>query len=442
VSNEMSGQSLELPLTDEADGPKPRHRFRIVAVAIAAVLLVGAGAGTAIGLSGGSGGNATPAAAVNALLTAAENSDLLGALGAIAPGERAAIEPGLVTLIHQMQRLDVLSAEADPSHVSGVSFRFSGIQTSTQYLEPTIAAVTITHGTMTSGTDIASLPLGSFVTGLTGSLAGKPSSSHTGSASTGRSALVTVNDGGSWYVSLGYTIAADALRSGGGTGAPPSPSLAVVPTGASTPQGAVSNFLDSLAALNLSGMIADFAPGEMGALQSYAPMFLGKANAELSRVRASLSLKISVPTMSTQPLGSMTLVKVSKLVLQETAHGTTITINGHCTTETSFGHSTTTCNGAGASRSILKLLPANIQSILQRMSHSRPNEGIATVEENGKWYISPVATLLQTVNAVVGELQPSDLALISSYAKDPAAAKQELEKIALAILNAEHSSVI
>jgi len=204
----------------------------------------------------------------------------------------------------------------------------------------------------------------------------------------------------------------------------------------------VSNFLDSLAALNLSGMFADFAPGEMGALQSYAPMFLGKANAELSRVRASLSLKISVPTMSTQPLGSMTLVKVSKLVLQETAHGTTITINGHCTTETSFGHSTTTCNGAGASRSILKLLPANIQSILQRMSHSRPNEGIATVEENGKWYISPVATLLQTVNAVVGELQPSDLALISSYAKDPAAAKQELEKIALAILNAEHSSVI
>jgi hypothetical protein len=177
----------------------------------------------------------------------------------------------------------------------------------------------------------------------------------------------------------------------------------------------------------------------MAALQSYAPMFLGKANAEISRVRNVLSLKISVPSMTTQPLGSMTLVKVSKLVLQETTRGTTITINGHCTTETYLGHSTTTCNGAGESQSILKLLPANVQSILQRLSHGRTDEGIATVEDNGKWYISPVATLLQSVNAVVAELQPSDLALISSYAKDPAAAKEELEKIAQAILNAEHA---
>jgi hypothetical protein len=406
------------------------------------VLLVGAGAGTAIGLSGGSGGNATPAAAVNALLTAAQNSDLLGALDAIAPGERAVIEPGLETFIHQMQRLEVLNADADPSHVPGVSFRFSEIQTSTQYLEPTIAAVSITHGTMTSAADIASLPLGSFITGLTGSLAGRPSSSHTESAATGRSALVTVNDGGSWYVSLGYTIAVDSLRSGGGTGAPPSPSLAVRPSGAASPEAAVSDFLDSLAALNLSGMIADLAPGEMGALQSYAPMFLGKANAEISRVPKDLSLKISVPSMSTEPLGSMTLVKVSKLVLRETSRGTTITINGHCTTETYLGHSATTCNGAGEFQSILKLLPANVQSILERLSHAHPDEGIATVEENGKWYISPVATLLQSVNAVVAELQPSDLALISSYAKDPAAAKQELEKIAMAILNAEHAGSV
>jgi hypothetical protein len=80
-----------------------------------------------------------------------------------------------------------------------------------------------------------------------------------------------------------------------------------------------------------------------------------------------------------------------------------------------------------------------VQSILQRLSHGRTDEGIATVEDNGKWYISPVATLLQSVNAVVAELQPSDLALISSYAKDPAAAKEELEKIAQAILNAEHA---
>jgi hypothetical protein len=61
------------------------------------------------------------------------------------------------------------------------------------------------------------------------------------------------------------------------------------------------------------------------------------------------------------------------------------------------------------------------------------------VTEGGKWYISPIATLLQTVNAVVAELQPSDLSLISSYVKNPVAARQELQKIELALLNAEHA---
>jgi hypothetical protein len=138
----------------------------------------------------------------------------------------------------------------------------------------------------------------------------------------------------------------------------------------------------------------------------------------------------------------MTLVKVGKLVLRETSRGTTITTNGHCTTETSLGHSTTTCDGSNASQSMLKLLPAGLRSMLQRLSQARPDEGIATVEEGGKWYVSPVATLLQTVDAVIADLQPSDLAVIASYAKDPAAAKQELQKIELALLNAEHAGSI
>jgi hypothetical protein len=438
------GEPVEEPSPDAPVAPKVRHRARLVTVVVAVVLLVGAGAGTAIGLSGGSGGSASPAAAVTALLTAAQNSDLLGALDAVAPGERSAIEPGLVTFIDQMQRLHVLSSAADPSDVSGISFKFSGIQTSTEYLEPTVAAVSITHGTMTSSADLAKLPLGSFVTGLTGSLAGKSQPPKTNSASTGRSAIATVEVDGSWYVSLGYTIAVDSLRSGGGTGAPPAASSAVQPTGASSAEGAVTNFLASVADLNLSGMIADLAPGEMAALQSYAPLFLSKANADIDKVRGIVSLKISAPTMTTVPLGSMTLVKVSKLDLQLTAGTTSITIQGDCTTETVLGHTTKTCAGSGskASQSILKLLPASVQSLLQRLSQARPDEGIATVEENGKWYISPVATMLQSVNAVVAELEPSDLNLISNYAKDPAAAKQELEKIGLAILNAEHAGSV
>ena len=71
-------------------------------------------------------------------------------------------------------------------------------------------------------------------------------------------------------MSLSYTIAVDELRAKGGVGAPPPISEAVQPTGSSTPQGAVRSLLDDGAAFNLSRLIGEFPPGEMGALQSYA----------------------------------------------------------------------------------------------------------------------------------------------------------------------------
>lgn len=407
---------------------------RKLVVVLVALVLVGAGVGVAVGVSGGSKGGSTPASAVTTLLTAAQNDDLLGALDAIEPGERAAIEPGLVTFIHQLQRLNVLSTSANLHHVSGLSFHFSGVQTSTKLLDSSVAAVTITHGTMTSGANPSKLPLGSFVTSLAGAFLNKPESTKTSTAKTGKSAIVTVQDSGTWYVSLGYTIAINAMTSNGVPAVLPSASEAIAPTGAATPGQAVTGFLNSIAALDLNSVVADLPPGELGVLQRLGPLFGPATTSPLATARKTVQLKFTTLSTSTQTIGSITLVHVHNVGLQIVARGVTITVKGNCETLSYLGHSKKTCAAASQNQAVLKLLPADVRALVNRLGRTRPDIGLVTVQENGKWYVSPVATMLQVVNAFAEELQPQDLTMIAGYAKNPAAAKRAFSNFEQALL--------
>ena len=138
-----------------------RPRGRALLTVAAAVALVGAGTGTSLALSGGSsGGAATPAAAVSDLFTALGNSDVIGMLDAVAPGERDAIEPGLEDIFGQFKRLGILSTDADLGDVTGLSAQYEGFATSTDQLAPDVAAVTVTGGSVTGSVDPGQLPLG------------------------------------------------------------------------------------------------------------------------------------------------------------------------------------------------------------------------------------------------------------------------------------------
>ena len=66
---------------------------------------------------------------------------------------------------------------------------------------------------MTGTFDAAKLPVGSFVSTLTHGLLSGAKQTSTSNVTTGREAIVTEQVNGTWYVSLGYTIAYDALRS-------------------------------------------------------------------------------------------------------------------------------------------------------------------------------------------------------------------------------------
>jgi hypothetical protein len=409
------------------------HRGRNIVVGVVVLCLVAGGVSAAIATSGGSSTTAsTPAGAVNRLVNAVERADVLGELNALVPGERSVAEPGLLGLAQQLERLKVLSSNVNFNHVSGFSLHFAGLKEKTKTLSSTLAAVSVTVGSVSGLSSFAKLPLGSFLRGLVKAVPQSATSKVApqiatlkGLASVHHGVIVTEKVGGTWYVSLGYTIAYDALRASGRRTVPPPAAQAVPATGASTPEGAVTALLDDAVAFNLRGLIGDLPPGEEGALQTYAPLFLGKAQAELAKLASEVKMKITSLTFVSSTIAAGTLVRVTGIGFSLTYKGITLVYKGgSCVTYSYQGHSGRLCvsktSRKGIRQAIGAALPSSLRALAKRLVTNPPALGFVTVSENGHWFVSPVATMLDGANKFLAELRPADLAAIASLVKNPA----------------------
>ena len=282
-----------LPLSPAPAATPPRRGARgWAAMAVAsAVVLVGAGTGASLVLAGAgaSGGASSPAAAVQQMIDALNKSDVIGALDNLAPGERNALEPGLEDIFGQLKRMGVLSTAADINDITGLHISEQGLAASTDQLTPDVAAVTVSGGTSSEAVDPGQLPLGSYFQGLVDTGTNSRSVSTTGPNS-GKATLGTVKVDGGWYVSLGYSIAINALRSSGHNGAPPATGQ-LQPVGAPSPQAAVQALFDSVSQLDPTGLLAGLDPEELAAVDAYAPYWLPSAQAALDKLQGQVSIK-------------------------------------------------------------------------------------------------------------------------------------------------------
>jgi len=405
-----------------------RRRGRVFLTIAAAVALVGAGTGTSLALSSHSAaGASTPAGAVSNLFTALGNSDVIGMLDAVVPGERDAIEPGLQDIFDQLKRLGILSAGADLGDLTGLSAQYKGFTTGTDQLSAGVAAVTLTGGAVTGSVDPSQVPLASYFKDLLGAaLGGKPQTGT--SSSTSPLVLGTEEVGGSWYVSLGYTIAINALKDGGRSEALPAAVAALQARGASTPQGAVQDLFNDVSNLDLEGLLADLPPDEMTALDAYAPDWLPKAQSVIGSVKGDVSIAFGNLTFTTQSLNDGTLVQIGKgMTIDVSARGVQVNYANGCFTATYQGQTTHECRSqeSQANDKILQVLPPAVQSIVGRISSATPDLGFVTVEENGSWFVSPVRTVLQEISASLALFQPSD---IQTFISSASAIKSSLQR--------------
>lgn len=408
-------------ITEPVLAPEPQPRRsngRMVGLGVAIVAVIAGAVFAAFALANNGGNN--PDDPVKAMFEAAQRGDALGIMEQLDPGERDALRGPLQDVTRELNRLRVLSG-ADLSHLTGYELKVENLDLQTTKVRDDLAHVAIKNGTSAYKVDPDKLPLGTFVRDLAGDKLKDSASSGTGDLKTtgdDTGFVTTVKRGDRWYVSIGYSVAEVARQDRGvdikdiGDG--------VVARGADTPQDAVRDLLTAATKLDVRRAIELMPPDEMGALQSYAGMFI--RDAEMSANDAREQFNVTFPTLELDSAtsGNQSLVTVTKFSVSGTVGGAQVTYKDGCF------DATPPPSAQGASKPMHLCQGSNPLDALQQFGGTggaanlppapdfsfkgkRPKVGIMTVKVDGTWYVSPTRTFLDDLVATLKLVQPSDL---------------------------------
>lgn len=400
----------------------PKRHGKLIAATAAVIVLAGGGIATYVAVSDSDSGTgaASPKAAVNSIVDDLNNSDLLGALDDLAPGERDALAQPARDEIAQLKRLNVLSADADAGHIAGFTFKAHDLTFAKQTVEINdhVQVVNLTGGTLQVGADAAKFPFSreflkaAFPHGLP---AGNKQTQHVDIGQVIQQErdgkpirLATQRVGDKWYPSIFYTVA-DQMS--GQT--VPAPSSAIPAKGASSPEQAVQSEVKALLNGDFRRAIELISPSELGALHDYGGLLLQSAGAA-----PHASVTIQTLDLTTTKISGGERVGLKKLILRTSSgEQISIAVNGKCADLGTNGKTQHVC----ADQLINKLLafvheyggaaapsPSTVQA-LSRVLTGLTKIGVDTSQTNGQWYVDPVRSMLDVTNSVLSALQDNDI---------------------------------
>jgi hypothetical protein len=414
------------PYPPQQQQPAHSHRGKLIASVVAVVVLAGGGTATYLALSSSErSGASSPTAAVQNVVADLQQSDLLGVLDDLAPGERNALADAARSDINSLKDLGVLSPSANGSSVSGVSIRTSGITYGRPIpINDHVQVVPITGGSVDMSVDAAKLPFSQQIMSL---MTGRQQASRHVQIPPGVR-IATERVGGRWYTSLFYTIADTAAHH-----RIPTPADEIPARGAATPEDAVLSFVRAAMHRDYRGVIELISPDELGALHDYGGM-LGRNISVVPPVGSSgITLK-SLQLNSQDISNGGVRLTPSKIVLSKEGQDLTISRQGNCITVSAGGRSKQYCAAdiidkiaaaiprvacsvspfpGGCSGSGHNLNPAQ-KTALTHLVNGLLSIGVDTAESDGKWYVTPIRTYADISSTVLGSLHGNDLFALAS----------------------------
>jgi hypothetical protein len=411
------GPTAPVEVTPElrAQEQPSRSRTKLIVGVVGAVALVGAGVFAVMQLSDGdSGGAASPEEATRALFSALDEEDALGVIDVLLPGERDTLRDPAVQLFEELERLEVLSADADPSEISGVDLSF---EIDDVTAEPTNVddIVNVAVGGNASVTvDGEQLPIGDLI--LTNVDVDRASLDVDERDDLSVN-LATVEEDGRWYVSLLYTSAEGIRQLAMGEGQPMDiPAEGLAPVGGDTPEDAFDNVLDAIEKLDASAMIASLNPDEFQALQRYAPLFLDDVQKALDDVEG-VEISIDDPVYEVQGGGDRRALSIAELHAEVTVPDqppVTIDFADGCLVVTGGGDKVDSCEAGSLAPQLDELLEdaQPVQDFLDLLTSAfddYENVGVVVERVDGAWYVSPLATLTDQLFAATGALDSAEI---------------------------------
>lgn len=383
---------------------------RLVVGVLGLIVLV---AGVIFAISGlGSSGPESPEAAVDELLAAVADEDVLGVLAALDPHERDALRGPVEDLAGELQRLDVLDDSFELSGVPGIDVEFSDIVYRTEEVREGLVRVHLAGGTVSVDVDADEIPIGDVVADTVERLAGEAFVDTSEMDDLDDDAFLVARDTeDGWRVSIGYTLAEAARMADGEPDLGP-PLIAV---GAESPEAAVGEMLESIAALDLHGAIARLSPLEFAPLHEYASVVFTESESELTELGRGIGITIDDLGLRSESSGDRASVFVETFAITVTADDERLSIayDGACFS-VDGGLSALGLDealfGFGADQLCLDELTGASDAFGGGFSDSdAPEVGITTALVDGEWYVAPVATVLDAVVAGVRSLDRTDL---------------------------------
>ena len=406
-----------LPYGNGQPGQHGQHKGKgkLVAAAAAAVVLLGGGVATyaAVSSSSASGGAASPREAVQSAITDLGNSDLVGFLDDLAPGERDAIAQPFQDQVDTLKKDGIIRSDADLSNVDGVTVATSNITFAPQTIpiNDHVQVVQLTGGTINVSADATKLPFTSdFLNSITANASPGSLTKHQTIdigqyvRQSGKPIRIATQEvDGHWYPSLMYTIADNATTSAGLQA--PTAADAIPAQGASSADDAVRNMIEALLSGNIEQAIALTSPEEDAALHDY-----GKLIVERAHYNAAPAHINDIQFTDTSITGG---TRVSLKSLSMTTGGQTVqlTIDGDCVTVSAQGQTQHLC--ASQLFQMFSLggtsLPPAQEKALNDLFSGISKIGLATSQVDGQWYVDPVRSYFDLSNTLLSGLTKDDV---------------------------------
>ena len=375
-------------VTSEARG-RARRPFRavITAAGVAALVLVSALAVSAVV---GSGGSDSPEGAVRRLADALSHEDPLAAADVIAPDEVRTLHGTLDAAAHKAAELQLVQTAGAP--LSGIDFNVSGLKLSTQSLGNGYSKVTVEGGTFSASTHKAKFsPLMQKALRNTDDNSSQADLSQLAGTHRLPTFVVVVRQGGSWYVSAAYTTLEyvrewnqlPAADFGAGE-------RDVATLGADSPDAAVQDSVRALQRNDWTKLMTMVSPREIPFYDYRAAFNELIRKREAESAAPSTNFTIDAMTTNAQIDGDTAKVTLN-------ASGTTDSgkwkLEGGCFTPPDTSTPAITC-GEG---DFLGLI-STPYSALDKGSQ------FTAIKHGGRWFVSPVGTVLDVVDKWISTL--------------------------------------
>jgi hypothetical protein len=426
---ELAFQAPEGVYVDTASGSKRKKAAGIVA---AFVLLAGGGA-TAMALRAASsgGGAATPDKAVRAMIESVSKGDLLGAVDTFPASERTIARDLVDQWVSQAKRLGNMADGATLSKADGYKFAVTGLQTKEDPVTDNVVNVQLTAGAAAFSTDLSGVPLGSAI-GI--SEIGQSSNNGMTSVKTDLGAMdspiiiTTVHDDEGWHPSLMFSAFDTARRNS--DSAKPTAADAIKATGSATPEAAVTDMINALGSEDIAKIVELLPPGEFAAAHVYGRTLVPETSSDDDAYQ--IKYVVSDLVFETQPAKAGKKLIPTKASIRvtpgadsdELATDVTLTKKGAACVvvvvkDKYDENSTTSCTSSIAKGfgdwGVFDESP-EVLDIIDRMAKKIGELGFVVVNEQGKWYVSPVRTYGDALFTFMSALTSDDSKTITDFA--------------------------